>query len=76
MYVFWSLTLSPCQRVSNDSSVAMLSVAAGAVRSRSTRILPATSALNTLLNRIISVFLNSCTNEICSEYGFKMCECD
>ena len=38
-YVFWSLMLSPCQRVSNDSSVAMLAVAAGAVRSRPTRML-------------------------------------
>ena len=39
--------LSPCQRVSNDSSVAMLAVTAGAVRSRPTRSV--TSALKTLL---------------------------
>ena len=37
--------LKSFQRVSNDSSVAMLAVAAGAVRSRSTRVLPTTSAL-------------------------------
>jgi len=42
----------------------------------STRTLSA-SALNTLLNSNYFCILNSCcANQIYSEYGFKMCQCD
>jgi len=52
----------------------MLAIAAGAVSS--TRI-PNASVLNTLLNSNYFCVLNSCcTNQVYSEYGFKMCQCD